>query len=153
MDKSQKRLRPFFGFDRIFLVMLVVIVFYVMLMLPWNPGRDGAAKHAVTRSEVREMTSALNKYLAETKIEIPSDNAKIYAALRGMNPGKITYFVSRNRTNSMGEFIDIWNTPYWIRVFNHTNFVVRSAGPNRQFGDKDDVWYDSALNASWKKLK
>jgi hypothetical protein len=43
------------------------------------------------------------------------------------------------KTNLLGEVIDPWGTPYQINFLGKTNFVVRSAGKNQKFGDKDDV--------------
>ena len=49
-------------------------------------------------------------------------------------------------TNSTGEVIDIWETPYRIELVGQTKFVIRSAGRNRTFGDKDDIIFDGTSN-------
>ena len=51
------------------------------------------------------------------------------------------------RTNSQGEMLDPWRTPYRIEAHARANFIVRSAGKNREFGDKDDIVFDSLRNA------
>ena len=38
---------------------------------------------------------------------------------------------------------DYWGTPYRIEIVVQTNYVIRSAGKNRTFGDKDDITFDS----------
>jgi hypothetical protein len=42
-------------------------------------------------------------------------------------------------TNGAGELLDGWATPYRIEFIDRSNFVIRSAGKNRTFGDKDDI--------------
>jgi hypothetical protein len=51
-----------------------------------------------------------------------------------------------NRTNAQGEILDLWNTPYKIEIVGQINFIVRSAGPNKKFGDADDVVFNSISN-------
>jgi len=49
-------------------------------------------------------------------------------------------------TNAAGEVIDIWQTPYQIKLVGQTNFNISSAGPNKKFGDADDIIFNSASN-------
>jgi len=51
-----------------------------------------------------------------------------------------------DRTNSHGEILDIWKTPFRIKIIPPTNFVVRSAGPDKKFGDPDDIIFNSVSN-------
>ena len=50
------------------------------------------------------------------------------------------------RTNTLGGLIDIWQTPYQIKLIGQTNFTIHSAGPNRKFGDADDIIFNSVSN-------
>jgi len=49
-------------------------------------------------------------------------------------------------TNAEGELLDGWAMPYRIEIIFQTNCVIRSAGKNRTFGDKDDIIFDSLKN-------
>lgn len=51
-----------------------------------------------------------------------------------------------NPINSQGELLDVWHTPYQIKIEAQTNFIVRSAGPDKRFGDADDIIFNSASN-------
>ena len=42
--------------------------------------------------------------------------------------------------------VDPWETPYQIEFVQHSDFIIRSAGPNQMFGDTDDVIFNSASN-------
>jgi hypothetical protein len=50
------------------------------------------------------------------------------------------------RTNGLGELIDIWQMPFQIKFAGQTNIIIRSAGPNKKFGDKDDIIFNSVSN-------
>ena len=50
------------------------------------------------------------------------------------------------RTNALGEIIDIWQTPFQIKFLGQTNFIINSAGPNKIFGDADDIIFNSVSN-------
>ncbi len=42
--------------------------------------------------------------------------------------------------------MDPWKTPYEINLIGQTNYIIRSAGPNHLFGDKDDIISNSGSN-------
>ena len=74
----------------------------------------------------------------------PSGSAtEILQALAGNSPWKRVFLVMGRSTNSFGEFVDPWGTPYKITVESNNRVIIRSAGVNRSFGDKDD-WSMSA---------
>jgi len=50
------------------------------------------------------------------------------------------------KTNNSSAVIDVWETPYRMEFAPQTNFIVHSAGPNRKFGDKDDIIFNSVSN-------
>jgi len=62
-----------------------------------------------------------------------------------------SFFAAHNNqfgfnTNAAGEVVDIWRTPFRIELVGQTNFVIRSAGQNHTFGDKDDIVFNSISN-------
>src|SRR5207249_1350961 len=61
---------------------------------------------------------------------------EILQALAGNNPWKRVFLVMGRSTNSVGEFVDPWGTPYKITVESNNRVTIRSAGENRSFGDK-----------------
>ena len=50
------------------------------------------------------------------------------------------------RTNVSGEVSDIWQIPYRIELVAPTNFIIRSAGKDKTFGDSDDIIFNSVSN-------
>ncbi len=91
----------------------------------------------------RQIASALEQRAGETVGLTNIDNSLVYQtvydALR-LNFGS-------DRTNSQGEILDIWKTPFRVEFIPPTNFVVRSAGPDKQFGNADDIVFNSTSNA------
>jgi Type II secretion system (T2SS), protein G len=68
------------------------------------------------------------------------DNAAIARALSGANPRKANFlnFTSQD-LNTSGEVIDPWGTPYKFELQDGKPPSIRSAGPDRIFGDEDDL--------------
>jgi hypothetical protein len=72
--------------------------------------------------------------------------AEILAVLFGNNPQKLVFLsVGKANTNSTGEFIDPWRTPYQIIFDSSNHFTIWSAGKNKRFGDGDDF-----RKSNWK---
>ena len=44
------------------------------------------------------------------------------------------------------EIVDPWETPHQIQFFQQTNFIIRSAGKDKIFGDADDIIFNSVSN-------
>ena len=42
--------------------------------------------------------------------------------------------------------VDPWETPYKIDFYQQTNFILRSAGKDKIFGDADDIIFNSVSN-------
>jgi len=63
-----------------------------------------------------------------------------------LTTNKYTGISFASRTNSSGALIDIWQMPFQISLVEQTNFIVRSAGPDRQLGTADDIVFNSASN-------
>jgi hypothetical protein len=80
--------------------------------------------------------------------ELPRGGSfEITMALRGSNslhmdflPGRESWF------DKSGRIIDTWGTPLEINVVSNDTIVeVRSAGPNKKAGDKDDANYQIGI--------
>lgn len=50
------------------------------------------------------------------------------------------------RTNSQGEILDVWQVPFQIQFKPPTNFIIRSAGPDKNFSNTDDIIFSSLSN-------
>ena len=73
--------------------------------------------------------------------------AEIIRCLLGDNSRKIQFLsLNANELNPDGDFVDPWQTPYQIKMLEGTNLVISSAGPNKEFGDKDDIIFNSVSN-------
>jgi hypothetical protein len=72
---------------------------------------------------------------------LPAGTAsEITAALVGDNPEERVFLeVPAGGTNAQGQLIDPWGTPWEIWRISEDRIEARSAGPNRRFGDHDDL--------------
>jgi len=93
-----------------------------------------------TRNQVKQIAAALKQRVIEFGELTNVDNRFIFHAVFGTNG----YYA--DRTNALGGISDIWNTPYRFEILVRTNFIIRSAGPNKIFGDADDIIFDSLSN-------
>jgi hypothetical protein len=139
MDKSQMRIRP--GFVIILLVVFVIIpwLFQTIIFAPRISDKT-RAQIIITRFEMKDIASALNQHAATGSIS-NMDAGFISPALFNTNVFRYPY-----ETNADGAVLDRWDTPYKIETFAKTNFIIRSAGHNRKFGDADDIIFNSVSN-------
>ena len=112
-------------------------------LLP-EPSARKKARIVITRFEAKQISSGLKQRAADVGGLTNIDNSLIFQAIFGTNGLHRDYY--SERTNSQGEVLDWWKTPYQVQIFDRTNFVVRSAGPNRKFGDMDDIVFNSVSN-------
>ena len=137
MNKSQMRIRPLF-------IWSLLGTFLFALFLPGffeHPVGKTRAMVFNTINDERQIASGVQQRAIATGSLSNIDNSFIFHALFGTNDYRFGY-----RTNALGEVLDIWKMPYQIQIVAQTNFVIRSAGPNKQFGDADDIVFNSVSN-------
>ena len=133
MNRSQRHVRPIFW---VVLTILAVGVVAVVAALR-------ALKHVDTiprvDMEIASISSALKDYEG-TYGRFPSGNARaIFESLRGSNPLERVFLnVQESSISPEGDLLDPWGTAYEVEV-DVEEILVRSAGPNRVFGDSDDI--------------
>ena len=119
--------------------LLVVAPLIVWSLMSPLRGPRKAGRIALCKSEITALLAAANKYEADYGSYPPGSAAEIIRSLLGNNPHKIAFlYLNTNRLKSDGIYLDPWGTPYQIHIEFETNFIVRSAGINKQFGDEDD---------------
>jgi len=94
-----------------------------------------------TRSDERLMSALLGEQAGKTGGVTNLNQQFILESLLATNQNQFWL-----KTNATGEVIDIWDTAYRIELMGRTNFIIRSAGPDRQFGNADDIVFNSASN-------
>jgi hypothetical protein len=132
------------------IVVVAIIAMMIGMLLPRPKGGLGHAL-AFTVMDIKCIEVAMLQYEAACNKLPDGSNAAIFQPLLGDNPLKIRFLDMR--TNHQGEGFDPWSTAYQIEIIQGTNFVIRSAGKNRLFGDKDDFVFDSAKRDFVQKPK
>jgi hypothetical protein len=74
------------------------------------------------------------------------DNALIIQNLIGTNSDENVFMMLLAETNSAGEIYDAWKVPFKIEIVAQTNFIIRSSGKDKTFGDADDIVFNSVSN-------
>ncbi|HVU07020.1 MAG TPA: hypothetical protein VHG89_00590 [Verrucomicrobiae bacterium] len=130
-----------------FLFLLVVIGLIVNL----SSHRKEKAQIIIVRSDETQIIIALKAYSNSYGV-LPIGDAEsierilIGENLQGKNPQKTAFLNFIWQSEHPNGMIDPWGTPYQIEFLQQTNFVIRSAGRNRKFGDKDDIIFNSISN-------
>jgi hypothetical protein len=142
MNKSQMRMPP--GFLLIFSLAIFALLGWLVVSGVPTEREKAKAKVLETLVEERSMGELLKEKASKVGglTNIPNEFI--------LNPFLVTNKYSgisfATRTNALGELIDFWQTPFQIKFAEQTNFIIRSAGPNRIFGDADDIIFNSASN-------
>ena len=129
---------------------IVVIAFLVGIgvevWILWPRAGCGPPPHATLlhmhcQGDIARLSLACHEYLIDYGTNPTGDLAALVAQLKGDNPHHKAYmeFPSK-KVNKRGEFIDPWGSPFEVS-FDPTNgeACIRSAGRDKQFGDKDDI--------------
>jgi type II secretory pathway pseudopilin PulG len=122
-----------------------VITILVVMLIPAinSTGRPTQLQRAVI--EMRIISDAMQAYRKQTGSYPTGQTENILQQLRGTNDSGSHYLLHPYRRNySTNDYVDPWGTPYRIEVESEINFVIRSAGKNGEFGDRDDQFFDGA---------
>jgi hypothetical protein len=72
-------------------------------------------------------------------------NAQFVNALTGNNPRRIALIErSHPAINPAGELTDRWGTPFFFHLIAHDQIEIRSAGPDKEMWNADDLLTQSA---------
>jgi len=133
----------------------VVVLFFLLLVvgalfpLSGNHFRN-SAKRVATRDDIKMMAWMLDEYIKSNDHLPVGGNAALISRLSATHTNDFHPFVPGPRsgllTNSSGELVDYWQVPLQIQIIGTTNFVFRSAGVNKIFGEADDIIFNSASN-------
>ena len=120
---------------------LILILIILSVIFPGHPSKT-KARIVYTRWEEKNVATSFKQDAAETVRLTNINNSFIFQSLFSTNDN----FYSFNRTNEQGSLLDLWRTPYQIKILAQTNFIISSAGPNKVFGDADDIIFNSVSN-------
>jgi hypothetical protein len=135
----------------ILLLALLFVLFAIAMILPFFAKTKGGPKDAAiyyAHHDVRVLASAfkIRNESSPTNDSIRISTNELYFSCGFEFETGLATNLFFNPINSHGELLDIWQTPYQIEVLAQTNFIVRSAGPNKKFGDADDIIFNSVSN-------
>jgi type II secretory pathway pseudopilin PulG len=124
----------------IWILLGIILAFSIRFLIYWPDDIDKKARITETRVWAQNIASFLKQYAVENGSLTNFNNHSIVQSEFGTNNFRPPW------TNSQGEIVDYWKTPFQIENVAQTNFIIRSAGPNKIFGDADDVIFNSASN-------
>lgn len=127
---------------KLFIIIAVMVLAAVCARYYWNGRRPGAIIDQSPRldRELNAIAFALGEYRTLFN-NFPSGDEAVLAEIliRGKNPkGQRLLNWNETRLDQGGRMLDLWGTAYRILIASNNFVTVRSAGPNKQFGDEDD---------------
>jgi hypothetical protein len=99
-----------------------------------------------TQVQIANLIFALKNYKSVYGVYPTGESSNIVNVLAGGNPQKTVFLNFQRTSEHPNEMVDSWETPYQIEFFQQTNFVIRSAGKDKIFGDADDIIFNSVSN-------
>jgi hypothetical protein len=129
--------------SRGFVMVLVGLFLFWLIVEQLFPAGNLRTKAMIikTRSEERWMAALLTEQAIRIGGLTNINQQFVLESFFAGNQNQI-----RLHTNAAGEVVDVWRTPYRIKLIGPTNFSIRSASRNRNFGDADDIVFNSASN-------
>jgi hypothetical protein len=127
--------------------LLIVIIAVVLagMLLPIS-SRPIVGRPSKAKLQIAELVIALKNYESAFGVYPTGENSNIVSVLAGDNAKKIVFLNFRRIMEHPNEMVDPWGTPYRIEFFQQTNFIIRSAGKDKIFGDADDFIFNSVSN-------
>jgi len=133
------------GFIRLLLIGFLLSIFLWYFVLPRLAG-GGPAKIPRALMDEEQLDLGIENYKQVFGSYPTGENSNIVNLLTGNNPQKTVFLNFRRSTEHPNEMVDPWETPYKIEFSQRTNFIIRSAGKNKFFGDTDDIVFNSISN-------
>ena len=87
---------------------------------------------------ILELETAIKLYGTDHDGYPIGDTKSVMNSLNGNNPSKQLYLTGL-KIRDEEEIPDSWDTPIEIMVYDEKSYLIRSAGPNKIFGDEDDI--------------
>ena len=100
----------------------------------------------IVRSDEGALFMAMENYKQDFRSYPAGESSNVVRVLAGDNPQKTIYLNFRRSIEHPNEMVDPWATPYQITFLQQTNFIIRSAGKDKVFGNLDDIVFNSISN-------
>lgn len=143
--RRRAKKRPFVTFFGVALSLIVLCILVGDILVPPYGVMLKAAKRAKTSNEVIQVQTALLSYYTEYAVyPVATDNASLIKMLTGAtsdgNVRRIQFLTLKpSDQNASGAILDPWGTPIEMKLGQDGVFTIRSAGPDRVFGNADDI--------------
>jgi hypothetical protein len=120
------------------IIILVVIGGGLIVWGLFLPAETGPTLNKNARCRVvlmMRLQAEIKNYQYEFGSYPTGDYDQVLKKLSGDNPQKFEFLR-----------VDPWGTPFAVNFLSTNSFVISSAGPNKKFGDADDIIFNSVLN-------
>ena len=123
------------GFTLVELLLVITILgILAAMVVPKFGGQSESARIATTRSSISGIATAVNTYEVQVgRFPDSLDDLTVETETRGALLDK-------------GNLADAWGNPFQYKKVSKFKFEIRSAGPDGQMGNEDDIFNGEAAN-------
>jgi len=135
----------------ILLLALLFVLLAIAMILPFFAKTKGGPKDAAIYYASHDVSALASAFKIRNE-SIPTNDTihiltnELYFSCGFTFSTRLTTNLFFKSINSQGELLDVWQTPYQIKILAQTNFIIRSAGKDKIFGDADDIIFNSVSN-------
>jgi hypothetical protein len=131
-------------------LLLLVVIGSIVSPSPYHISK-AKARIIIARLNETDIATALKAYSNTYGVLPVGDSKSVERILagedfHGQNPHNTPFLIFTQTVEHPDEMLDPWGTPYKIEFLPQTNFVIRSAGKDKIFGDADDIIFNSVSN-------
>jgi Tfp pilus assembly protein PilE len=122
------------------LIVVAIVAVLTAVLQPIHHGEPIGSRIKLTRIDMTNLAGALNQHRLTKGAYPPGDFAAMIELLIGSHVYQTNSLEKNFRSfNEERQPVDLWLTPYRIETNSTNGLSIRSAGPNRRFGDADDL--------------
>ena len=124
------------------LTVIAIVGFLVTVLTPpIGHGISNATRRKISQIDMITLADAMNQHRLKYGEYPTGDVGMVVNVLTGDNLDQVSFLDPRRFRflNEKKEPVDFWRTPYRIETNSTNGLSIRSAGPNRRFGDADDL--------------
>lgn len=131
---------------RVVIIGIAILAAFLIAAMIYVQYRLSAAKQSIASLQIHALHQSIRAFENEYGMSPNGGNAATITLLTtptNMQGHSVVFLIlDKSSLNQKGEMVDPWGTPYRIDARDKGQLEIQSAGPNKVFGDNDDIGSD-----------
>jgi hypothetical protein len=139
------------SFRRMIIILMVVVVIAIIFGKKLRNYQASSWADEQFRSNMANIGNTLKNQFSKLSRHPSADSEyflQVFGSSISATNSSISFYLKpwNTKTNKFEGFLDNWGMPLRMEMVGETNFIIRSAGPNKKYSDADDIIFNSASN-------